>query len=54
MGNKKDIVDDLEEAKKEPEDKSPDRGFIVIEEDGESVKLGKKSEKTKEQSPKKQ
>lgn len=46
--NKKDVSDSLEQARQEPKDESPDRGFVATSDEGETIKLGKKPQVTKE------
>ena len=45
--DKNDISNSLEDAKREPKDESPDRGFIATSDEGETIKLGEKPELTK-------
>ena len=45
--NNNDISNSLEEARQEPKDESPARGFVGISNDGETIQLGEKPEFTK-------
>jgi len=45
---KKDISDSLEQARQEPKDESPDRGFVGISDEGETIQLGEKPQVAKD------
>jgi hypothetical protein len=48
MSNKKDTSVPLEEARQEPRNESPDRGFVATSDNEETVQLGEKPQVTKD------
>ncbi len=46
--NNNDISNSLEQARQEPKDDSPARGFVGISDDGETIQLGEKPQVTKD------